>query len=134
MTETLVVTEYNPVVTDFRRVLLELRDAVKDDTWRVWVKLLKAHCAMPNQQITLTQLAEATGLPSYSQANLRYGNLGNAVADRLQYVPEKRTKGNGRPMWWKALATGSESDDSQPHLELTMHPALADALRAMRWV
>ncbi|MBL8826736.1 MAG: hypothetical protein JNM18_07090 [Planctomycetaceae bacterium] len=134
MTETAAVIDFNPVATDFRRALLALRDTVKDETWRVWVKLLKAHYAMPNHQITPAQLAEATGLSAPSQATLRYGNLAHAVADQLRFTPEKRARGNGRPMWWKALSNGPEGDDSSPNFELTMLPALADALLAMKWV
>jgi hypothetical protein len=65
---------------------------------------------------------------------LRYGNLAHAVADQLQYTPEKRARGDGRPMWWKALSSGQDVDDNNQHFELTMHSALADALREMKWV
>ena len=125
---------FQPTVADFKRALLAVRDSnTSDTTWKTWTTLLQAQVQKPEHKITATGLAEAAKLNGYSEANLRYGNLAHAVAQQLRYTPPNRPRGDKRPMWWMTLSTGEVRDDKDQFFEFTMHAALADALREMRW-
>lgn len=127
--------DFNPTAADFRRALLAVRDGTPNqDIWNLWVQLLKIQFQRPERKITAGELADAASLKGYSEANLRYGYLAHAVATRLGYTPPNRRHGDKRPMWWMALSTGEVRDDEDQFFEFTMHPALAEALAAMRWV
>lgn len=125
---------FQPTASDFKRALLQVRDSkTNPDTWSLWVDLLKAQLRKPGNTITAADLAETTGLKTYREANLRYGGLASAIAKQLGYTPPERARGDRKPMWWMALSTGEVRDQEEGNFEFTMHPALAETLREMRW-
>lgn len=115
----------------YRRVLEFLRDNTKLSRWQTWVTLLECQYEMPEHRITATQMAKHAYLKSYSKANLEYGGLAHAVADRLEYKPPKC---DSRPRWWMALSSGNLSQAEDGHVEFTMRLALAEALEQLGWV
>ena len=115
----------------YRQALEFLRDNTKLVRWQTWVTLLECQYAMPEHRITATQMAKYAQLKSYSRANLEYGGLAHAVADRLEYKPPQR---DSRPRWWMALSSGDWSQDENGHVEFTMRLALAEALEQLGWV
>ena len=121
---------------DYRQALLAVRDlrTTNPAVWTQWVSLLTTHYAMPGHAATPAQLAAANRLKSPSAANLNYGKLAHAVASQLGYCPPARQEGKGDPMWWMTLSTGNELSQRDEEFQYTMHPQLAGALEAMRWV
>ena len=77
-----------------------------------------------------TELAAAAGFRNHGELNFHYGRLGHMLSDALDYIPEKRA--NGKYRWWSILASGTET--RKQGFQYTMHPELAEALKALGWV
>jgi predicted HNH restriction endonuclease len=122
-----------PIATgeQFKRALLAIRD--RDGISPTELGMLRTHCRAPKHTITATKLAHEAGFANYAAANLQYGTLAHAVADRLGYTPIKRD--DGTTCWWFTLSVGAdESDDTdESHFEWIMRPELVQALQEMKW-
>lgn len=65
--------------------------------------MLEAHRRAPGLLLTATALAAAANYRSYATANAQYGGLGRALAEELEWTPERRER-DGQPIWTYALA------------------------------
>jgi hypothetical protein len=122
-----------PIATgeQFKRALLAIRD--RDGISQTELAMLRAHCRAPKHTITSTKLSHEAGLTNYAVANLQYGILAHAVADRLGYTPIKRD--DGTTCWWFTLSVGADgsADTDESHFEWIMRPELVQALQEMKW-
>ena len=122
-----------PIATaeQFKAALLSVRDRIgitpKD------LAMLRAHCRAPHHITTAGQLAQATGYPNHSTANLHYGTFAHRVADALKFRPGPFS--DGRPHWWLTLASGNDEapQTEDGHYEWIMRPELVQALEEMKW-
>lgn len=118
-------------VEQFKAALLAVRDRVGLSAKEL--AMLRAHCRAPNNTISTVRLAQETGYPSYSTANLQYGKLAHNIADALHYIPGPFASGEAH--WWRTMAYGNDAvpqtDDG--HYEWRMRPELVQALQEMRW-
>jgi hypothetical protein len=135
MTQESTTTELTADAEDYRQALLTLRDdKASSAKWSTWVRLLECQYALPDRKITSLQLSKYARMKSFSEANLRYGELGHALANHLGYEPPRRKPGDGRPRWWMTISTGESDAEEGANFAFTMRPALAEALELMKWV
>ena len=92
--------------------------------------MLRAHATAPEGVMTATELAEAAGWPSYTSANVHYGNLGRDVAQTLHLTLPPIGE-NGSPVWTMALADDAGLRDEAGRWRWRMHPELVEALKAL---
>lgn len=81
--------------------------------------MFTAHLNAPNHILTATQLAQAAGYDDYGVANSQYGLLGRALAEELDWEPQKRKDGN--PIWTLTLATDADGEAREEGEEITGH-------------
>lgn len=102
-----------PTVDEFRAALPHLKYNKAQDA------MLAAHLNAPDYILTATQLAQAAGYDDYAVANSQYGQLGRALAEELDWEPQKRKDGN--PIWTLTLATDADSDAREEGEEIAGH-------------
>lgn len=88
--------------------------------------MLRALHAAPGQTLTATQLAKAAGYPNYHSANLQFGLLGQALADKLGMILPLRA--DGTPVATMALATGPSAEAYTGDWPWTMRPEVVAAI------
>lgn len=105
--------------------------------------MLRAHLEAPDHCITATELARAAGYQNYNAANLKYGELGQALAIEMNYNPP--TREDGSVIWTAAIAGWDENADSDRldramerrdddgHFEWIMRPQVVQALRSLNF-
>jgi hypothetical protein len=127
------MNEFNdptPIATpeQFRTALLGARQRMTD----IQLKMLQAHCRSAGRTMSIDQLAEQLGLPSFSGARTAYNNYAHLIADELKYVPGVASK---KPVWLNAIAYGQPDAEGKldGDFEWTMRPELVQALEAMKW-
>lgn len=81
--------------------------------------MFAAHLNAPDHILTATQLAQAAGYDDYGVANSQYGLLGRALAEELDWEPQKRKDGN--PIWTLTLATDADGEAREDGEEITGH-------------
>lgn len=81
--------------------------------------MLAAHLNAPDHILTATQLAQAAGYDDYAIANAQYGLLGRALAEELDWEPQKRKDGN--PIWTITLATDADGEAREGGKEIAGH-------------
>lgn len=85
-----------PIATaeQFRTALLRVRDAegitAKD------IGIFRAFCHAPDHTLTAPKLAEAAGLSTWHEANLRFGTLARYIGEALHFTPSRRRNGSLR--------------------------------------
>lgn len=115
-----------PTVEEVRAALPHLKCNKAQDA------MLDAHLHALDHILTATQLAQAAGYDDYVVANAQYGLLGRALAEELDWEPQRRKDGN--PIWTLALATDAdgkareEGEDVTGHWRWKLRPEIAAAL------
>lgn len=97
--------------------------------------MLNAHYNAAHRTITASQLAEAACYENYQGANLQYANLGQKVAECLNYEPPEH-ESNGKPFWSFVLADGywqQTQENIQQNWYWVMHPQVIAALPLTSW-
>ena len=102
-----------PTVDEVRAALPHLKCNKAQDA------MLAAHIHAPDHVLTATQLAQAAGYDDYVVANAQYGLLGRALAEELDWEPQKRKDGN--PIWTLALATDADGKARETGEEIAGH-------------
>lgn len=88
--------------------------------------MLRALHAAPERTLTATQLAKAAGYPNYHSANLQFGLLGKALADKLGMILPLRA--DGTPVATMSLATGPGAEVDTGDWPWTMRPEVVAAI------
>jgi hypothetical protein len=114
-----------PTPEEYKAALLACRPAMKG---KKYLEMLRANYRAPGHTVTAEELADAVDLPSYSAANLQYGNY----AKELNKVLERTTK------YHVALLVSFNANGEPPGenelVSWTMLPPLATALEELGWV
>lgn len=111
-----------PNPQEFREALLRVRPDKAQ-----WA-MLRGHAAAGAAGMTAGELAAAGGYADFETANLRYGLLGQAVAEAIGMpIPESRAR-PGKAVPTFALAFEGEARAGTDRWVWVMHPELAEAL------
>jgi len=114
----------------YQRALLRLRD---EKLQALDIPIFKAFADARANTLTATQLAETCRLGAWSEANLRFGLLGQRMAKALGYTPTTRRDGSTR--WYEAIATGATIEDNDgANYAWTLRPELIQCLKKMKWI
>lgn len=90
--------------------------------------MLVKHYRAPEHTVTASQLAEMVGYPNWRTVNLQYGLFAQKLADRLGWVLPPDAQSSYAVAWFE------KSEGDEEHWQWHMHPELAEALVALRWV
>lgn len=91
-------------------------------------KAVAALFTLPECRGTAPLVAAQAGWPSYSVANLAFGNAARRVAEFLGEIPPERATDD--PGWWSILADGVRNERG---FWWTLRPAVVAALRDLEW-
>ncbi|WP_256662850.1 HNH endonuclease [Pseudomonas sp. URMO17WK12:I11] len=88
-------------------------------------RMLIGHAQAKEHALTMSELAEQVGFPSYSAANLQYGLLAAKLADSLAIA---------RPTFLVYVIARFDADPETSHSRAYMYPELVVALRELGWL
>ncbi len=89
-------------------------------------RMLVAHSRAPGRTVTMPELARASGIRSYSTANMQYGKLAGSLAEALDYDFEGKVQ-------MGLLASFNNDKSPRDPWRLTLRPELAEALEKLGW-
>ena len=91
--------------------------------------MLKAHYHAEDQTMTATELANAAGYPSYSSANVHYGNVGKYLYEFAPIDIEKYK--DGSPIYTFYLAEAATESDIEKDWRWKLRPEVSKAIAAL---
>ncbi|MEI6536852.1 MAG: hypothetical protein WCN98_16015 [Verrucomicrobiaceae bacterium] len=88
------------------------------------IAILRTHAQAPGRVRTVTQLAEAVGYNGYEAINLQYGLLAKKIGEAM---------GHSNPNLSVLVEFAAPGAHNNPQWELTLRPAVAQAVSDMGW-